>query len=65
MITDEVTARDMRFNPPTFAVEEIAKKVTDEYGLKGQWSPLTGERDQNFQLRAEDGQNFVVKIAGV
>jgi hydroxylysine kinase len=64
MITDNVTARDMRFNPPTFAVAELAEKVANEYGLTGQWSPLTGERDQNFRLGAEDGQNFVVKIAG-
>lgn len=64
MITDEITARDMRFNPPAFAVTELAKKVADEYGLQGQWSPLTGERDQNFRLETEGGQNFVVKIAG-
>ena len=64
MITDKVTARDMRFNPPTFRVVELEKKVADEYELKGQWSPLTGERDQNFRLATEDGQNFVVKIAG-
>jgi len=64
IFTDKVTARDMRFNPPTFAVAELAEKVANEYGLKGQWSPLTGERDQNFRLETEDGHGFVVKIAG-
>lgn len=54
----------MRFNPPTFGEAEVAEKVADEYGLIGEWAPLTGERDQNFRLRTEDGRKFVVKIAG-
>ncbi|MCH8322985.1 MAG: phosphotransferase [Proteobacteria bacterium] len=61
---DEVTPQDMRFNPPTFNVADVAEKVAKAYGLRGQWEPLTGERDQNFQLTTEDGRKFVVKIAG-
>ena len=54
----------MRFNPPTFTATELAKKVADEYGLIGDWAPISGERDQNFRLNTKDGRKFVVKIAG-
>lgn len=64
MNMDAVTAQDMRFNPPTFAAEDVAEKVAEAYGLAGQWSPLVGERDQNFRLKTGDGDKFVVKIAG-
>ena len=58
------TARDMRFNPPTFDATIVAEKVADEYGLIGEWTPVVGERDQNFRLSTKDGHKFVVKIAG-
>lgn len=61
---DAITPQDMRFNPPTFAAAEVAEAVADLYSLSGEWIPLAGERDQNFQLRTEDGRKFVVKIAG-
>ena len=64
MDIDSVTPEDMRFNPPGFAVDEIASLVGDEYRLSGEWSPLPGERDQNFRLRCEAGEGYVVKIAG-
>ncbi len=64
MDMDTVTPQNMRFNPPTFDVADVAEKVADAYGLIGQWVSLTGERDQNFRLRTEDGRKFVVKIAG-
>lgn len=64
MNMDEITARDMRFNPPSFDPAEVAAKVADDYGLIGEWAPLTGERDQNIRLRAQDGRKFVVKISG-
>jgi hypothetical protein len=64
MDMDTVTPQNMRFNPPTFDEAAVAEKIADAYGLIGQWAPLTGERDQNFRLRTEDGRKFVVKIAG-
>ena len=64
MNMDGITARDMRFNPPSFDPAEVAAKVADDYGLIGEWAPLTGERDQNIRLRAQDGRKFVVKISG-
>jgi len=64
MNMDVFTPRDMRFNPPTFDATIVAEKVADEYGLIGEWTPIVGERDQNFQLCTEGGHKFVVKIAG-
>jgi len=64
MDIDSITPQDMRFNPPSFDATEMARKIASEYALEGQWEPLVGERDQNFRLKAEDGQNYVVKIAG-
>ncbi len=64
MTMNEFTPQDMRFNPPTFTATAVAKKVADEYGLSGEWVPISGERDQNFRLSTEDGCKFVVKIAG-
>lgn len=59
---------NMRFNPPTFEVSAIAARIEEVFGLEGKWSPLDGERDQNFRLscaNAQQGsQDFVVKIAG-
>lgn len=63
MNMDAVTPGDMRFNPPTFERAEVAAKVADDYGLTGEWAPLTGERDQNLRLTGDDGRKFVVKIA--
>ena len=64
MNIDEISPQDMRFNPPTFEEAEVAEKVADAFGLTGQWTPLAGERDQNFRLRAEDGHKYVVKVSG-
>ena len=64
MDIDSITPQAMRFNPPTFSATEVAKKIADSYGLEGQWDSLVGERDQNFRLKAENGQKYVVKIAG-
>ncbi len=64
MDIDTITVEEMRFNPPRFSENKIAIKVKAIYGLTGVWSTLVGERDQNFRLKADDGQKYVVKIAG-
>jgi hypothetical protein len=64
MDTDSITPQDMRFNPPTFDEKEVAQRIVDQYNLKGQWSLLDGERDQNFRLKESEGKKYVVKIAG-
>ncbi len=64
MDIDTLTPNDMRFNPPDFSVESIAPLIRDVYGLRGSWTSLDGERDQNFKLVSADGDAYVVKIAG-
>jgi Ser/Thr protein kinase RdoA (MazF antagonist) len=64
MDIDTITPDHMRFNPPDFSVEAIAPLIDAAYGLTGVWSPLDGERDQNFKLTSANGSAWVVKIAG-
>lgn len=49
--------------PPQISADEIARRVTEQYGLKGELKPLVSERDQNFQMTSVDQQRYVVKIA--
>jgi len=64
MDTDSITPQDMRFNPPIFDETEVAQRIAEQYSLEGKWSSLDGERDQNFLLKKDDGEKYVVKIAG-
>ena len=45
------------------AVELAVALVRERYGLETRASRLTGERDENFRLRAADGAEYVLKIA--
>ena len=51
-------ALDQQITTPS--VEQL---VWDEYGIEARAERLTGERDQNFLMRAGDGSDFVLKIA--
>jgi Ser/Thr protein kinase RdoA (MazF antagonist) len=51
--------------PPNFATENVATVVAKTFNLKGEYTQLVSERDQNFRLRTSDGQGFVVKITGL
>ena len=46
------------------AVEEtvVAEAVARQFGLRGSYEPLVSERDQNFRLRADDGNEYVIKV---
>jgi Ser/Thr protein kinase RdoA (MazF antagonist)/murein DD-endopeptidase MepM/ murein hydrolase activator NlpD len=48
---------------PAFNVEDAIDFAQRYYALQVQATPLPSERDQNFLLRAEDGEQFVLKIA--
>jgi Ser/Thr protein kinase RdoA (MazF antagonist) len=50
-------------SPPEVPVSDVAQLLRDQYRLEGDLTTLVGERDQNFRLRCDDGQQFVVKIA--
>ncbi|WP_397543184.1 phosphotransferase [Roseovarius salis] len=58
------TVADFRFDPPRFQAPAVADFLSGTYGIDGQLTPLSGERDQNFRLEAESGVAYVVKISG-
>ena len=52
-------------DPPLFP-EELARQIADElFGLAGSFSLLDSERDQNFHVRTENDENYVLKISHV
>src|SRR6266480_7614350 len=48
---------------PFFTVEEACRMALELYGLRVVARTLPGERDCNFHLKTEAGQEFVLKIA--
>jgi len=59
-----LTIDDLRFVPPRLPVQQVQQLALQNYGLEGEYSPLAGERDQNYRIRATDGRQFVFKISG-
>lgn len=47
-----------------FSVEQINDLLTTHYQLAGQLTELPGYCDQNFQFTAENGEKYIVKVAG-
>lgn len=48
---------------PKFSIEEAIRFAQKNYGLQVQANALPSERDQNFRLELENGDQFVLKIA--
>ena len=48
---------------PDFTTEQVNDFLDKHYGLTGELFPLDSERDQNFCIRTETGDQFVIKIA--
>ena len=48
---------------PVFSIEDAVCFAQEFYGLHVQATPLPSERDQNFLLQANNGDQFVLKIA--
>jgi 4-aminobutyrate aminotransferase-like enzyme/Ser/Thr protein kinase RdoA (MazF antagonist) len=48
---------------PDFPIEKVNDIANKLYGLTGELSPLDSERDQNFRISTETGDQFVLKIA--
>jgi len=48
---------------PSFQPLEAARVAEHLYGIRARPQPLPSERDQNFLLRTEGGERFVLKIA--
>jgi len=45
------------------SVSRAVRLVRDSYGVEGSATRLTGERDENFRIRADDGSDYVLKVA--
>ena len=48
---------------PSFTIDQVKDIVNQLYGLTGNLFPLVSERDQNFRITNETGNQFVIKIA--
>ncbi len=48
---------------PSFSEADAARLALEFYGLSGPVKELTSERDQNFHIEADSGDQFVLKIA--
>jgi 4-aminobutyrate aminotransferase-like enzyme/Ser/Thr protein kinase RdoA (MazF antagonist) len=48
---------------PAFSASEAQEIARRVFGIVASADPLDSERDQNFRLRAEDGPDWVLKIA--
>lgn len=50
---------------PEVSPEEAAALAAEHWGIRGEASPLAGERDRNFLIRdrAEGGRRFVLKVS--
>ena len=48
---------------PGFTIEQVRDIARELFGLTGKLSPLDSERDQNFHISTEDGEQFVIKIS--
>lgn len=48
--------------PPEIPAARVAEAVSAQFGLRGELTPLISERDQNFQLTADDGCRYVAKV---
>ena len=65
-MTDTPGSLDVIAEPsPDVPERDVHALLQREYGLAGSLSPLVSERDQNFRLDAQGGEQFVVKIANV
>ncbi len=53
----------LNIKKPIFTVEDASHIAFELYGLLAEARPLPGERDCNFYLKTEAGQEFVLKIA--
>ena len=56
---------DVTILRPTFSLEEAVELARDLYNLNTTARELPSERDQNFHLAAADGQQYILKIAGL
>jgi len=65
MNASDDTKNPVTAEPPDFSIEAVAAVVADKYGLRGDYTQLVSERDQNFRLKTSDDRKFVVKVTSL
>ena len=53
----------VRFERPSFGIEEAREIARERFGLEGRVEELPSERDRNFRIEAAGGARFVLKLA--
>lgn len=48
---------------PTLTRDEAKACLADEFGVRGELTRISGERELNFRVDANDGRRYVLKIA--
>ena len=48
--------------PPALPVEVLVEFMRGRFGIAGKWTPLEGERDQNYQVTEAGGEAWVFKV---
>ena len=49
--------------PPQLSDSEVQEIIQNIYGIEASVLPLDSERDQNFHLKGDDGNEYVLKIS--
>ena len=62
-MTSRILIYDKAQPRPSFSDAEAGGLAVELYGLSGSIKQLTSERDQNFLIELESGEQFVLKIA--
>jgi Ser/Thr protein kinase RdoA (MazF antagonist) len=52
----------LAFDPPVVDLRTIEIALAEQYGLRGTYTQLHGERDLNHCLSCEDGRRFFVRV---
>jgi 4-aminobutyrate aminotransferase-like enzyme/Ser/Thr protein kinase RdoA (MazF antagonist) len=53
----------LEVSAPAFSTEEATEFTEQAFDIQASAHPMDSERDQNFHLRADDGREWVLKIA--
>jgi 4-aminobutyrate aminotransferase-like enzyme/Ser/Thr protein kinase RdoA (MazF antagonist) len=61
--SDQYQGDILEVRSPSFTIEQVKAIANKLYGLAGNMVPLVSERDQNFRITTEVGDQFVIKIA--
>ncbi len=61
-LTGRIPSMLSTLTPPDLPPTVLERFAAETYGLAGQWSPLEGERDQNFRLTDAGGARWVFKV---